>query len=297
MALIEALRSGSNSYVWSRSPHNQGSRGALVDGEMGIDDDNILLNAVRFRRSNGGDLGNGRISIEARDIPGFTGNLRNYFTAADGAGRDLTLHVQSSTHSLSFGVRTHDTRHGTDWIRWDLDATAEQSVLSSISNGERFIFAFTRPALSEPHAPAAPTVTALSVTEARVEWDAPTSGDDPSSYDLRYKRTAADDTEWNIDEDVASPETLIGLFSGHEYEVQVRGVNSAGDGPWSISGTVTLPEITLTIAAIDDISLTFPDSLDVTLPFAMGGLGVAMYTLTPLASWMSFDDAPQLSVD
>ena len=117
LALIEALRSGSNSYVWSRAPHNQGSRGVLVDGEMGIDGDNILLNAVRFRRSNGGDLGNGRISIEARDIPGFTGNLRNYFTAADGAGRDLTLHVQSSTHSLSFGVRTHETRHGTDWIR------------------------------------------------------------------------------------------------------------------------------------------------------------------------------------
>ena len=143
-----------------------------------------------------------------------------------------------------------------------------------------------------PHAPAAPTVTALSVTEARVTWVAPTTGDTPASFDLRYKRTEADDTSWNIDNNVTSPETLIGLFSGHEHEVQVRGVNAAGNGPWSQSGTVTLPEITLTLAAIPDITLTFPNSLDVTLPFARGGLGVAMYTLTPLASWMSFDDAP-----
>ena len=143
-----------------------------------------------------------------------------------------------------------------------------------------------------PHAPAAPTVTALSVTEARVTWVAPTTGDTPASFDLRYKRTEADDTSWNIDNNVTSPETLIGLFSGHEHEVQVRGVNAAGNGPWSQSGTVTLPEITLTLATIPDISLTFPNSLDVQLPFARGGLGVAMYTLTPLASWMSFDDAP-----
>ena len=389
LAVFQALRQGTNSYVWSRSPHPQGNRGSLVDGEMVLDilDVDVVLNAVRFRTSGGSSLGNGRISMEARGIPGYTSHLENYLLT--GAGNDLTLHIQSSSLSYSFGVTTHSFDGGTDWARWDLPSDG-QDVLSSIANGERFIFALTRPAnapptvtidtssfIAEPngvvnitgtvadaeddngsltvtaatslgtistpvntdgswtcaltaplggatvqdmvvtitvtdsggkqatamrtwqvraatlpHAPAAPTVTALSVTEARVAWVAPTTGDTPASFDLRYKRTEADDTSWNIDNNVTSPETLIGLFSGHEHEVQVRGVNAAGNGPWSQSGTVTLPEITLTLAAIPDITLTFPNSLDVTLPFARGGLGVAMYTLTPLASWMSFDDAP-----
>ena len=389
LAVFQALRQGTNSYVWSRSPHPQGNRGSLVDGEMVLDilDVDVVLNAVRFRTSGGSSLGNGRISTEARGIPGYTSHLENYLLT--GAGNNLTLHVQSSSLSYSFGVTTNSFDGGTDWARWDLPSDG-QDVLSSIANGERFIFALTRPANAPPtvtidtssfvaepngvvnitgtvadaeddngtltvtaatslgtisapvntdgnwacaltaplggatvqdmvvtitvadsggkqatamrtwqvraatlpHAPAAPTVTALSVTEARVAWVAPTTGDTPASFDLRYKRTEADDTSWNIDNNVTSPETLIGLFSGHEHEVQVRGVNAAGNGPWSQSGTVTLPEITLTLAAIPDITLTFPNSLDVTLPFARGGLGVAMYTLTPLASWMSFDDAP-----
>ena len=339
LAVFQALRQGTNSYVWSRSPHPQGSRGSLVDGEMALDilDVNVVLNAVRFRASGGSSLGNGRISMEARGIPGYTSHLENYLLT--GAGNDLTLHIQSSSLSYSFGVTTHSFDGGTDWARWDLPSDG-QDVLASIANGDRFIFALTRPAneaptvtidtstfIAEPngvvnitgtvadaeddngsltvtastslgtistpvntdgnwacaltaplggatvqdmvvtitvtdsggkqatamrtwqvraatlpHASAAPTVTALSVTEARVTWVAPTTGDTPASYDLRYKRTEADDTSWNIDNNVTSPETLIGLFSGHEHEVQVRGVNAAGNGPWSQSGTVTLPE-------------------------------------------------------
>ena len=140
-AVLQALRTGTNSYVWSVSPHNAGNRGSLLDGEMTIDGTTIPLNAVRFR--SGSSLGNERISIEARDIPGYSSSLRDYFTAADGAGQDLTLHVVSATHSLSFGVTGHNTRHGSDWIRWDLTGD-EQDVLASIASGDRFIFALTR---------------------------------------------------------------------------------------------------------------------------------------------------------
>ena len=149
LAVFQALRQGTNSYVWSRSPHPQGNRGSLVDGEMVLDilDVDVVLNAVRFRVSGGSSLGNGRISMEARGIPGYTSHLENYLLT--GAGNNLTLHIQSSSLSYSFGVTTHSFDGGTDWARWDLPSDG-QDVLASIANGDRFIFALTRPANEAP---------------------------------------------------------------------------------------------------------------------------------------------------
>ena len=85
-----------------------------------------------------------------------------------------------------------------------------------------------------------------------VEWSAPASEGISAitTYDLRYIETAADETDdanWSVVEDVwttgggALEYTLAGFMRSTQYDVQVRAVNEAGDGPWSatVTGTPT----------------------------------------------------------
>ena len=95
-----------------------------------------------------------------------------------------------------------------------------------------------------------PDVNALTVA-----WRAP-AGDGGSvvtAYDLRHIETAADETvesNWTVVEDVwtsgsdAPSYELTGLQAGTQYDVQVRAVNSADDGPWSttVTGVPTIAE-------------------------------------------------------
>ncbi len=92
-----------------------------------------------------------------------------------------------------------------------------------------------------------PPVIATPVTgradSLTVTWAAPidTGTSAVTAYDLRYIRTDADETvdaNWTVLENVwtgSGPlqHVLTGLTSGVQYDVQVRAVNSAGDGPWS----------------------------------------------------------------
>ena len=85
-----------------------------------------------------------------------------------------------------------------------------------------------------------------------VEWSAPASEGISAitTYDLRYIETTADETvdaNWTVVEDVwttgggALEYTVTGLTADTEYDLQVRAVNEAGDGPWSatVTGTPT----------------------------------------------------------
>ena len=85
-----------------------------------------------------------------------------------------------------------------------------------------------------------------------VEWSAPASEGISAitAYDLRYIETTADETEdsnWSVVEDVWTTGggdleyTLAGFMRSTQYDVQVRAVNEAGDGPWSatVTGTPT----------------------------------------------------------
>ena len=88
-----------------------------------------------------------------------------------------------------------------------------------------------------------------------VLWRTPSSdgGSAITAYDLRHIETSADETvdsNWSVVEDVwtqgsgALSHELTGLGAGAQYDVQVRAVNSTGDGPWSttVTGTPTLAE-------------------------------------------------------
>ena len=86
-----------------------------------------------------------------------------------------------------------------------------------------------------------------------VSWSAP-SGNAAgiTAYDLRHIRTDGDesvDANWTVKDDAwttgsgALQYVLTGLDGGAQYDVQVRAVSSAGDGPWSATVTGT-PETT-----------------------------------------------------
>ena len=108
--------------------------------------------------------------------------------------------------------------------------------------------------------PASPTVTAATAgTESlTVGWRAPSSdgGSPITAYDLRHIRNDAtnkSDANWTVVQDVwtgsgALSHELAGLDGGIQYDVQVRAVNSAGDGAWSATATGT-PEATTPVPA------------------------------------------------
>ena len=97
--------------------------------------------------------------------------------------------------------------------------------------------------------PSAPTVDSVTPGDETltVSWSAPsdTGGSGVTGYDLRYIRSDAPskaDANWTERDGVwtsgALQYTLSGLSNGVGYDVQVRGINEAGDGRWSgsISG-------------------------------------------------------------
>ena len=103
------------------------------------------------------------------------------------------------------------------------------------------------PTIVKPSAPSITNITRGDSTLA-VVWSAPddTGGGAISAYDVRYIETSADETvdsNWTVRDNAWRSGDLgyvIGsLTNAVEYDVQVRAVNSAGDGEWSGTETGT----------------------------------------------------------
>ena len=88
--------------------------------------------------------------------------------------------------------------------------------------------------------PGAPTVTVSPhTTKLSVSWTEPTSTPAITGYDVEYK--LADDSNWTTQthSGTGRTSTLTGLTAGKTYNVQVRGANIEGDGPWGSASAVT----------------------------------------------------------
>ena len=102
--------------------------------------------------------------------------------------------------------------------------------------------------------PAAPAITSITRGDRTlaVVWTAPadTGGEVITAYDVRYIETSADemvDSNWTVRDNAWRSGDLryviSNLTNATEYDVQVRAVNSAGDGEWSDTETGTpLPD-------------------------------------------------------
>ena len=111
-----------------------------------------------------------------------------------------------------------------------------------------------------PGVPGGLRVVREELTRARVTWDEPINEGTPlTGYTMRWRqRPSGAWTETTVTTPAAS---LTGLSAGSEYEVQVRAVNSVGDGSWS-------PSVT---AYADDCSAARTDSCSVTVGSSAAG--------------------------
>ena len=119
-------------------------------------------------------------------------------------------------------------------------------------------------------APSASTVASVTRGDRTlaVVWTAPadSSGGVITAYDVRYIETSEDemvDSNWTVRNNAwrsgGLRYTVTGLTNATEYDVQVRAVNSAGDGAWS--GTVT--------------GTPLPDDIPITLQWQETSIDVA----------------------
>ena len=114
--------------------------------------------------------------------------------------------------------------------------------------------------------PAAPTIDSVTPGDAKlaVAWTAPAGETGITAYDLRHIETSADESiaaNWTVVDNAWTSGTLeytiTGLDNGTQYDVQVRAVNSNGDGTWSATevGTPALPAPTLDSVRGDDTAV------------------------------------------
>ena len=106
----------------------------------------------------------------------------------------------------------------------------------------------TGEAWGQSNLPAAPTIDSVTAGDGLLTaaWTAPSNASGISAYDLRHIETSADETveaNWTLVEDVWTSgaggleHTIFELGNSVSYDVQVRGVNSSGDGEWSTTST------------------------------------------------------------
>ena len=111
--------------------------------------------------------------------------------------------------------------------------------------------------------PAAPTIDSVTSGDITltVAWTAPAGETGITAYDVRHIETSEDETieaNWTVVDDAWTSGTLeytiTGLTNGTEYDVQVRAVNSHGDGTWSATevGTPALPAPAVDSVRADD---------------------------------------------
>ena len=111
--------------------------------------------------------------------------------------------------------------------------------------------------------PAAPTIDSVTSgdTTLTVAWSAPAGETGITAYDVRHIKTSEDETmasNWTEVDDAwtsgALEYTIAVLDNGTQYDVQVRAVNSNGDGTWSPTevGTPALPALTVDSVRADD---------------------------------------------
>ncbi len=105
----------------------------------------------------------------------------------------------------------------------------------------------------QPERPGVPTIASVTprASALAAAWHAPARTGEPAieAYDLRYIRSESankGDAQWTVVEDVWTGSgslsyELTGIEGGRQYDLQVRAVNAAGDGPWSATevGTPT----------------------------------------------------------
>ena len=135
-------------------------------------------------------------------------------------------------------------------MTYDHEDTTEYSVRVRADDGERGdatveVAIHVIDVAEPPLAPRAPTLSdgpddsgSLDVT-----WRMPDNSGRPDieSYDLRYRKTGAEDWRNGPQDVTGTSASITGLEAGSDYQVGVRATNDEGDGEWSPYAQHPLP--------------------------------------------------------
>ena len=169
---------------------------------------------------------------------------------SDGGSSKTTAELQSPTGYTGIYAAWDDTEAGDVW---DFGDGSQYPALKADLDGDGTATAWEFGGQGRTAPPMPPgTATISSVTPGpgslTVSWRAP-SGDVSgiTAYDLRHIRVGADqavEANWTVVDNAWTGSGLLqyvltGLTNGTQYGVQVRAVNSIGDGSWSGTATGT----------------------------------------------------------
>ncbi len=158
-----------------------------------------------------------------------------------------------------------------------------------------------------PGKPAAPTVSAASVTSLSVNWSAPdNAGPAIDDYDVQYREGASGDWSDGGHSGTAVTATLTGLSENTSYQVQVRAKNDEGAGAWSDSGSGATDanaapsfDSSATFSAAENqttagtVRATDSDSDDDVTGYALtGGADQTFFSIGATDGALTFDAAP-----
>ena len=196
---------------------------------------------------------------ELRENTGAGEYVGDPFTATDEDGDTLTYSLEGDdAGSFAINSRTGQilTREG---VTYDYEDTTEYSVRVKADDGERGdatveVAIHVIDVAEPPLAPRAPTLSDGPDDSGRLDvtWKTPDNSGRPDieSYDLRYRKTGAENWRNGPQDVTGLTATIGGLDADSDYQVQVRATNDEGDGEWSPSRSTTYP--TGPVIEVDD---------------------------------------------
>ena len=188
---------------------------------------------------------------------------------------------------------------------WDFGSSSQYPALKVDLDGDGTATAYEFGGQGREAPPMPPGAAAIaSVTPGSgsltVSWRAPSGGAGGiTAYDLRHIPSGDDETvdaNWTVVGDIWTGSgplqyALTGLTGGVQYGVQVRAVNSVGDGPWSATATGTPAQAAGEASATRSFSAaTVAPGGQVTVTVTAanyGGFGVVAETLPSGFSYVS----------
>ena len=222
----------------------------------------------------------------------------------DGGRAIIDYKVQWKDYGQSYHSSRQATVSTTSTLTY---ASGRTSGGSSVRVAAMSLFGLGRfsEASQPPVAPGKPTVSAVSAGdgELTVKWRVPASsgGAEITSYDVRSILTSTEDKSdafwakvigaWTADR---REYTITSLTNGESYDVEVRAVNTAGNGAWSTTGKVgtpVSPDNTLSALSVSNATLSPSFAGDVTSYEASVG-----YTVTQITVTASENDAGAMAV-
>ena len=254
---------GANWGEWTDVPGSDGD----TDSYTVFDLTNDTAYTFQVRGNNSGGFGLESDSATATPVvPDPPGAPQNLQTLAGHQNVKLSWDPPSAGDAPESYEYRQSEDEGANWSEWkDIpnsdNSTTEHSVenlmadteylyqvrgVNSGGEGSESQNADAAPIHVDPPGPPLNLTATAGDGEVTLNWDSPTSGDAPESYQYRHKKTGdADYIEWadiTGSDGATTSYTVTGFENGSTYTFDVRGVNDGGFGSGSSDFPAATPQ-------------------------------------------------------